>query len=103
MKAQGWSAYTSKGQTKADILAECLYDAAATNLPGKRIRTDSSDGDRDWEENFYILRHSICPAVLTENLFMDNPSDCTFLLSPEGQQALVDLHVDGIISYLGTR
>ena len=94
MKAQGWSAYTSKGQTKADILAECLYDAAATNLPGKRIRTDSSDGDRDWEENFYILRHSICPAVLTENLFMDNPSDCTFLLSPEGQQALVDLHVD---------
>ena len=30
MKAQGWSAYTSKGQTKADILAECLYDAAAT-------------------------------------------------------------------------
>lgn len=25
MKAQGWSAYTSKGQTKADILAECLY------------------------------------------------------------------------------
>ena len=102
-KAQGWSAYTSKGQTKADILAECLYDAAAANLPGKRIRTDSSDGDRDWEENFYILRHSICPAVLTENLFMDNPSDCTFLLSPEGQQALVDLHVDGIISYLGTR
>lgn len=55
MKAQGWSAYTSKGQTKADILAECLYDAAAANLPGKRIRTDSSDGDRDWEENFYIL------------------------------------------------
>ena len=27
-------------------------------------------------------------------------TDCDFLLSPEGQQALVDLHVDGIISHL---
>ena len=33
---------------------------------------------------------------------MGNPSDCAFLLSPEGQQSLVDLHVDGIISYLGS-
>ena len=45
-------------------------------------------------------RHTSCPAVLTENLFMDNLADCDFLLSEEGQQALVDLHVDGIISYL---
>lgn len=36
----------------------------------------------------------------TENLFMDNPSDCDFLLSEEGRQALVDLHVDGICAYL---
>ena len=52
------------------------------------------------EKDFYLLRHTICPAVLTENLFMDNPADCAFLLSPEGQQSLVDLHVDGIISHL---
>ena len=45
-------------------------------------------------------RHTSCPAVLTENLFMDNHEDCDFLLSPEGQQSLVDLHVDGIISHL---
>lgn len=100
MKAQGWSAYTSKGQTKADILAECLYDAAAANLPGKRIRTDSSDGDRDWEENFYILRHTICPAVLTENFFYDSKDDLAFLESEEGRQAVVKLHVDGITNYL---
>ena len=100
MKAQGWSAYTSKGQTKADILAECLYDAAAANLPGKRIRTDSSDGDRDWEENFYILRHTICPAVLTENFFYDSKDDLSFLESEEGKQAVVKLHVDGITNYL---
>lgn len=100
MKAQGWSAYTSKGQTKADILAECLYDAAAANLPGKRIRTDSSDGDRDWEENFYILRRTICPAVLTENFFYDSKDDLAFLESEEGKLAVVKLHVDGITNYL---
>ena len=29
---------------------------------------------------------------------MDNPSDCAFLLTKEGQQSLVDLHVDGNLS-----
>jgi N-acetylmuramoyl-L-alanine amidase len=52
--------------------------------------------------SFYLLRHTICPAVLTENLFMDNHEDCDFLLSKEGQQSLVDLHVDGITSYLSS-
>ena len=33
---------------------------------------------------------------------MDNHADCDFLLSPESQQALVDLHVDGITTYLST-
>jgi len=28
------------------------------------------------------------------------PPDCAFLLSEEGQQSLVDLHVDGICAYL---
>ena len=98
--ATGWCAYTSRGNTKADRLATCLYTAAQAHLPGKRLRTDYTDADPDLEADFYILRHTTAPAVLTENLFMDNPSDCAFLLSEEGQQALVDLHVDGIISHL---
>ena len=31
---------------------------------------------------------------------MDSRRDYEFLLSPEGQQAIVNLHVDGIIRYL---
>ena len=45
---------------------------------------------------------NLVPAVLTENLFMDNHTDCNFLLSKEDQQSLVDLHVDGITAYLST-
>ena len=100
MNAAGWSCYTCKGQTQSDTLANCLYQAATKNFPGKRIRTDYSDNDPDWEENFYILRHSLCPAVLTENFFMDSHSDLEYLQSLAGKQAVVDIHVKGIVEYL---
>ena len=100
LNATGWSCYTSKGQTTSDLIAECFYEAAKKNFPDRRIRTDKSDGDPDWEENFYILRHSLCPAVLTENFFMDNHSDLEYLQSRAGKQAIVDTHVEGITEYL---
>lgn len=118
MKAGGWSAYTSIGKTKADTFAECLYDAAKVHLSryasimedGKKkgaygkeqkpFRTDKSDGDSDKESNFYILSHTRCPAVLTENLFQDNPSDVDYLLSEDGKKAIVSLHFDGIVNYI---
>ena len=100
LNATGWSAYTCKGQTASDKLAECLCQAAIKNFPGRRIRTDMSDGDMDWEEGFYILRKSLCPAVLTENFFMDSRSDLEYLQSRAGKQAVVDTHVEGIVEYL---
>mgnify|MGYP002736799158 FL=1 len=99
LSARGWCAYTTRGATRADALATCLYEAARLHLPGMRLRTDYTDADPDLEKDFYVLCHTLCPSVLVENLFMDNPSDCAFLLSEEGQQSLVDLHVDGICDY----
>ena len=100
LDATGWSVYTCKGQTASDKLAECLCQAAIKNFPGRRIRTDMSDGDMDWEEGFYILRKSLCVAVLTENFFMDSISDLEYLQSRAGKQAVVDTHVEGIVEYL---
>ena len=100
LNATGWSVYTCKGQTESDKLAECLCLAAIKNFPGRRIRTDISDGDMDWEEGFYILRKSLCPAVLTENFFMDSRDDLEYLQSRAGKQAVVDTHVEGIVEYL---
>ena len=103
LNATGWSVYTCMGQTESDRLAEILCEAAIKNFPGRRIRTDMSDGDMDWEEGFYILRKSLCPAVLTENFFMDSRSDLEYLQSRAGKQAVVDTHVEGIVEYLTTR
>ena len=100
LNATGWSVYTCNGQTDSDKLAECLCQAAIKNFPGHRIRTDMSDGDMDWEEGFYILRKSLCPAVLTENFFMDSRDDLEYLQSRAGKQAVVDTHVEGIVDYL---
>ena len=99
--ARGWEAWTSKGQTMGDKLADCLYDAAAKCLPaGTPIRTDMTDGDRDKENNFTVLYRSKCAAVLTENLFQDNRADVKYLLSPEGRKAIITLHVEGIKAYV---
>lgn len=116
--AGGWCVYTTPGKTKADDLATELWNAAQSELKpyAERFkvlqkageydprqvpfRADWSDGDPDYEANFYIIRKTICPAVLTESLFQDNRADVEFLLSEAGKAAIVNLHVNGIINYL---
>ena len=100
MSATGWSCYTCKGQTESDRLADCLYKVAEQILKNQVIRTDyARDGDSDWEENFYILRHSLCPSVLTESFFMD-ALDLEFLQGQAGKQAIIDTRIEEIIEYL---
>ena len=100
MNAQGWSAYTTKGTTKSDKLAQFLYDRAKTNFKGRKIRMDNSDGDDDEEANFYIIKHANCPAVLTENFFMDNKNDVEYMLSDTGEHSIVQTHIEGILDYI---
>ena len=100
MSAQGWSCYTSKGETKSDMIAECLYDAFEAEFADRKIRKDMSDGDRDWEENFYVLKKSKCPAVLLENFFYDNRDECAWLLKDETKERIADAIVKGIIKYI---
>lgn len=100
MSAQGWSCYTSKGETKSDLIAECLYDAFEAEFTDRKIRKDMSDGDRDWEENFYVLAKSKCPAVLLENFFYDNRDECAWLLKDETKERIADAIVKGIVQYI---
>ena len=96
----GWEVYTSVGETKSDELATCLYNAAKYNAQDKKMRTDYSDGDPDKEAHLYVLKHTNCPAVLTENFFQDNQKDVDYLTSDEGFHAIVRLHVEGILNYI---
>lgn len=101
--ARGWSVWTSKGQTKGDKLADCMFEAAEEELKPlgqKLLKQTYNDGDVDYESNFYIVAKSKCPACLVENFFMDNKEDVEFLLSDEGKNAIINLHVNGIKKYV---
>lgn len=100
MNAKGWSCYTTKGTTKSDKVAECLYDAFEEEFKDRKIRKDMSDGDRDWEENFYIIQKSKCPAVLLENFFYDNREECAWLLLDETKERIAHSAVLGILKYI---
>lgn len=97
MNGTGWECYTTPGQNNSDKLATLLYNKAAKVFGNNvRIRTDNTDGDPDKEANFYIIRGANCPAVLTENLFMDNKRDNEYLLSATGFNNIVALHTAAI-------
>lgn len=98
--ATGWECHTSPGKTKSDPLAEAFYDSFSRAFPDKRMRRDFSDGDSDKESNFYILTKTRCPAVLLENFFYDNRTECRWLLQDETKVRIADAIVDGLKRYL---
>ena len=100
---KGWEAYTTRGKTISDKLADFLYKRADSNLPGRKIREDWTDGDRDKEADFYIIKKSKCASVLTENFFYDNKDDLKYMTSEEGIHGVVRLHVEGIIDYINSQ
>lgn len=101
-KGSGWEIHTYKGTSASDEYAKVFWNCAKEEL-GDRfpMRGDFIDGDPDWDSNFAILRDTVCPAVLTENLFMTNEKDCRFLMSDEGFKTIVDIHLKAIAKICG--
>jgi N-acetylmuramoyl-L-alanine amidase len=113
MLGRGFSVWTTKGATVSDKLGECIYDSAdqyltkdamfiesyANETKQKMIRTDMTDGDRDCEANFYVTKNSNCPAVLIENLFMDNKEDVQLLSDRHCFYMLLSVMVFGVNNY----
>ena len=96
--ARGWQACVSlNASAKSKQLASYLFDAAQNE--GLKMRSPKA-GQKWWAQNLAICRDTNCPAVLTENLFQDNLADVEYLLSDEGREAIVNLHVNGIINYI---
>lgn len=93
----GWECYTTKGKTKADNIAEILAFQWSWEFGNEwHLRADYSDGDADKESQFYILQYTKCPAVLSENLFMDNYKDYQFLMTDAGRERIAKVHFETI-------
>ena len=96
--ASGWSVWVSNNTSeKSKQFAQIAYEQAKLlDLCGNRVVPK----ENYWTSNFYILKNTPCPAVLTENMFQDNHDDVAFLKSEEGKEKIVALHVNAIKKYL---
>ena len=94
----GSEVYTSPGSTKSDRIATIFGEEFQKEFPNRRLRTDFSDGDLDKEQHFYVLTKTRMPAILTENFFMDNESECKeLLMTKEGRKQIIRYHIKAII------
>tara|TARA_R110002020_G_scaffold42863_3_gene125068 strand:- start:2385 stop:2978 length:594 start_codon:yes stop_codon:yes gene_type:complete len=86
----GYEIFTSKGSTISDGIAEVFNQNAKKTFPEMRNRGVK-------EANFYVLKNTVMPAVLTENFFMDTyDPDCKLILSEKGRQRVANAHIDAI-------
>lgn len=53
------------------------------------------------EANYYVLRETQMPAVLTESGFFSNPKDVEFMVSSEGINKIAKAHFDAILEIEG--
>lgn len=98
LNGRGWSVWTTVGKTQSDTYATVFYKEAEKLLPqyGMTLRKNSANGDYDFESNFTVIYKTKCPAILTENLFQDNKTDCKFLMSDKGRDVIAQIHVNAI-------
>lgn len=100
--ASGFEVYTTKGFTKSDDLAESIATSAEVALDkvNMKLRYDFSDGDKDKEADFYVLRKTKCAAVLLECGFFDFRPEFDKLNNPIFQGDFGSFIYTGIINYI---
>jgi N-acetylmuramoyl-L-alanine amidase len=91
--AEGFSVYTSPGQTDSDVLATKIWEEMEkiSNKFGFKMRKQSyKDGDVDYEEKFWMCVKTACPTILLECLFFDYLKDVEILMNEHFQNAYVE-------------
>jgi len=102
MQGKGWEVWTTEGTTNSDIFANLMCKIYPTVFPESLLKgSDKKFKLRGHKEkNFTLIYKCACPCVLTENFFYDNKEECEFMLSEEGINRIVKLHVESIKEYL---
>lgn len=82
---KGFEVYTSEGENESDDIANIWIEEMEKIFPNQ---VDRGEKDR----NFYVLRKTNCPAILTESFFMDTLKDAKIMTSEEGQKKVALAH-----------
>ena len=100
-KEKGWtnaSGYTGYVCTKASLKSVKLANifernATALDMLGNRWK-------HTYAKDYFVLKKTDCPAILTESGFMTNKEQVEWMLSKDGYDTIVKLHCKSINDYL---
>jgi len=95
-RAKGFEFFTSKGTSASDNLADVMVEEYRDAMPEIPLRADTRDGDLDKDRDFYIIKHTYCPAILIETAFMTNEIECKMMLDEEDR--FVEAIFNGILT-----
>ena len=98
-QAYGTEIWTYHGESLSDKAATEVMNSMSYAFPDLFIRSDFSDGDVDKEAGFYVLKHTVMPAILIETAFISNPYEELFLASSTNQQYIAIAIADGISNF----
>ena len=96
--ANGFSVWTTKGDTISDKYGQIIWEEAKKVLEpkGRTVMKERSDGDGDYEKNFTVIYKTVCPSVLIEYGFYTNKEDLKWCMSEEGLDAHTELTINAI-------
>lgn len=97
--ARGMEVYVSQITRRSrlsDRMANCI--SKALSRAGWKIRQNLNTAYK--QANFYVLNHTLCPAVLVENLFITNAEDRKLL--KDDWPELARLEAVGIATFIKT-
>ena len=98
--ASGWTCWIyTNGSSKSKKIGQIM---AAESKKRKLTGNRTLPAVGYYTANFYVLKNTDCPAILCENMFMDNEEDEQFLLSKEGKEQLIELYIISILQYMET-
>lgn len=100
--AGGFELYTTKGHTFSDIVSESIANSIEPLVKDVKLnlRYDFTDGDKDKEVDFYVLRKTKCSAVLLELGFFDYLPDLKVITDKKFQYEMVYKIMEGIDKFL---
>lgn len=95
--ASGWSVYVCGN---ASLRSRQFANTLARHAKEKGLKVRRQTPGRGyWVQSLAIVRDTLCPVVLSENLFMDNEEECRWLLSEEGKDTIALLHADAVSEF----
>lgn len=96
-KGTGFESFIHSSQSFASVAAQNI-------IHGEIMKAMPGISDRGKKQaNFAVLRETKMPAILTEVLFIDNPTDASKLKDPAFLEAVARGHVNGLERAFGLK